>query len=299
MRMFSESSCVQVVPSAAARLSEAARSVFPLDDDRLRSGDTQRRLVDHFHDAAGDAFIDLVHAIQSIVARSPYMALVRGLPTGHASTLLAAISAALGDTVEPYQQTWSKVVRSITPGTERLVGARALNEFLHTDGTDWRRPNDATCLFCVRCDQAGQGRSRLLDIDALEDSLSTDAGDLLERLEREAVPWRIADELGGGVVWEPVLRAGEPLGIRWLRYTVEQACAAEAVDDRVPALARRFEEQVEHCPAVIDLLLEPGDCCVLDNARTLHARTHIDDLGTSQRLLLRTKINWPPAAAPA
>jgi hypothetical protein len=43
---------------------------------------------------------------------------------------------------------------------------------------------------------------------------------------------------------------------------------------------------------VIDLLLEPGDCCVLDNVRALHGRSHIDDVRMSSRLLLRTKLMW-------
>ncbi len=296
MRTPAESSCYPVAPAAAAALRAAAHSMPRVADQELRVSDTQRLVFDHFRSRVGAAFVDLVQGIRVSVARPPYVALVRGLPADDSDTLLAAISAALGSMVEPYQQAHSRIVRHITPGTERLRDDRPLNEFLHTDSTDWPQPNDATCLFCVRADQNGGGQSRLLDVDALVEEMSR--ANLLTQMEQESLPWRIADELGGGVVWEPVLRRGELLTVRWLRYTVEQAYSEEPVDERLHAFLSAFEHRLETSPAVLEFLLAPGDCCIMDNRRVLHGRTAIFGAESSQRLLLRTKVMWNSDALP-
>jgi len=282
---------VYATPSQAQSLRSAACELH-LKDEALYDRHHQQEVVASLRDSAADGFDDVVGRMHAALNRAPWFTVVHGLPADQGATLLVALSATLGELVEPYRQKWSRVVRHITPSTDKLVSGHVLNEFLHTDGTDWPEPNDYTCLFCVRQDQRGEGRSRLLDLTSLMEGLtrSTDPG-LAARMMDRAVPWRVAGELGGGVHWAPVLRS-HPTEIRWLRYTVALTLGqglAELDAELAEDLAR-FELAVEGLQTVIDLTLRAGDLMVVGNRLCLHARTAIDDLAGSERELLRTKV---------
>lgn len=166
-----------------------------------------------------------------------------------------------------------------------------LNERLHTDGTDWPEPNDLTCLFCVRADSDGGGRSRLLPVEAIA-SLVDGQPAAVRRAVRAELPWAVAEELGGGVVAAPVLSAG---GVRWLRFTIGEAVRRLTDEGSVPARATLaalgvFEAALETAPGVLEFGLLPGDLLLVHNTQCLHARTAVSNPRASDRLLLRTKV---------
>ncbi|NLU77770.1 TauD/TfdA family dioxygenase [Micromonospora sp. HNM0581] len=275
----------------SAHLGRALASI-EIDDKALAEPAYQDAIVASVREAAGNAFDDLVEEVAKRLADPPWFTIVRGLPASRATPLLVAVSATLGLLVEPYRQPWSRVVRHIVPSRDRAVAGQVLNEFLHTDGTDWPQPNDYTCLFCVRPDQSQDGESRLLDVATLlEEATAGPNGRVVKRLAAQALPWRIADELGGGIHWEPAINLAT-LHIRWLRYTAALSHAeglaplpASCLDDMVA-----FEQLVENCKGVVRIHLQAGDLMLIDNGRCLHARTPIRNPAASTRELRRTKV---------
>ncbi|GAA4140898.1 TauD/TfdA family dioxygenase [Actinomadura keratinilytica] len=277
------------VPASQARSLAAAAPGLDVAESVLRDREHQRRTVARMSELAGAAFDDLVAETHRRIRHSGFL-LLRGLSPERGRELLISISSTFGELVEPYRQPWSKVVRHIQPRTDRVVDGHVLNEHLHTDGTDWNGPNDYTCLFCVRPDQNGEGRSHLLTLKALLDTPAGRLRRLTEQITGLRLPWRIADELGGGVHWAPAITEGGQ-EIRWLRYSVSEAVAEGAeLDPATEKLLAEFEADLEECPAVVDTVLEPGDLLIIDNKHCLHARTAISDLATSDRELLRTKV---------
>lgn len=263
-----------------------------VEDESLHNLEYQARVLANVRGAAGPSFDEIAREVAERLATAPWWVIVRGLPVEHATTILVALSASFGELVEPYRQPWSRFVRNIVPSRDRVVGGRVLNEFLHTDGTDWIEPNDWTCLFCVRPDQSADGISRLLDVATLLDQeFSRENSLLVERIAAQPLPWRIADELGGGVHWAPAINIEEPR-IRWLRYTVSLSCEeglASLDHGRLKDL-RAFEQLIESCDGIETIELEPGDLLVIDNNRCLHARTAIENSIGSTRELRRTKV---------
>ncbi|MEU6034136.1 TauD/TfdA family dioxygenase [Actinomadura sp. NPDC047616] len=287
------------IPPPQARSLAAAAPGLNVTDAVLRDREHQRQTAARMSELAGAAFDDLVAEANRRVSRSGFL-ILRGLSPEYASELLVCVSATFGELVEPYRQPWTRVVRHILPRTDRAVDGHVLNEFLHTDGTDWSRPNDYTCLFCVRPDQNGEGRSRLLPLTALLDSPPGRLRRITEQIVGLQLPWRVADELGGGLHWAPAITDGGQ-EIRWLRHAVSQA-VAEGTTDLGPAtekLLAEFETELEGCPGVVDTMLEPGDLLIIDNKHCLHARTPISDLATSDRELLRTKVAGGESPRPA
>jgi Taurine catabolism dioxygenase TauD, TfdA family len=112
----------------------------------------------------------------------------------------------------------------------------------------------------------------------------------VRRLEEEDVPWQLADYLGGGVVWRPIL-AGDSM--RWRRYTID--AAVDRRNATLPPTAIELLDAVEQLIAgtdrAVDFLLRAGDLSITDNRRCLHSRTPITgDRSTSNRLMLRSWI---------
>lgn len=274
--------------SAQPRLADALIAMavtLPAHADReLYAPALQQELAAAFRAAAGPAFDALVGEIRARLAAPPHAAYVTGLQFDATNLLFVAMSSAFGRVVDPYGQSWSRLVRYILPSTDRAIdGVGILNEALHTDGTDWREPNDLTCLLCVTPDQHGGGRSRLLDAAAVGAVVREHLGaGAAAALEREPVPWRIADELGGGVEWSPVLGAR---GIRWLRFTIDDGLPA-ATAARVDALHELLWEP----PTAIDFAMDAGALLIVHNKRCLHGRTSIADPAGSERCMLRTKV---------
>ena len=282
---------LDIGPARAAQLGDSFKHLN-IDDEVLHDPGYQQTIVETVREYAGASFDDLVDQAHERLAEPPWFLIVRGLPAEHATPILVAVSATLGVLVEPYRQPWSRVVRHIVPSRDRAVDGRVLNEFMHTDGTDWAQPNDYTCLFCVRPDQSQDGESRLLDVATLLDEVSA-APDrqVIERLASQTVPWRVADELGGGVHWESPIDPAAP-HIRWLRYTVmlsHEEGLAPLPEDAVRDLLA-FEQLVENCRGIARTRLRAGDLLLIDNGRSLHARTAIRDPAGSTRELRRTKV---------
>lgn len=288
--LFPFASTRTLSPAEARSLTAAVTSVMAADEEHYRSPVRQTELR-HLVAEAWPGWAELLGDVRRQLAESPHACLVRGLPLVDAARALVALSCGLGEVVEPYRRPWSRLVRKITPSTDRGGGAGILNERLHTDGTDWPEPNNITCLLCVRPDSDGGGRSRLLSIESVANLVESQSA-AVRRAVRTELPWAVAEELGGGVVAAPVLSNG---GVRWLRFTLDEAVRRLADEDSVPPGETRdalgvFEAALETASGVVEFGLRPGDLLLVHNTRCLHSRTAVPNPQASGRLLLRTKV---------
>jgi hypothetical protein len=146
-------------------------------------------------------------------------------------------------------------------------------------------------MLCVRADQQGEGRSRILDVDAVRDEVKTQLGtDTLDLLQTEPVPWQLNACCGGGVKWRSVLNES---GMCWRRYTINLALDVNGarISDELLTSLDGFERVVAGSSRTMDFLMREGELLFSDNTRTLHARTPITSEGTSHRLMIRSWIN--------
>jgi hypothetical protein len=303
VRPFPEAARIRAPESLAAALEAAARALPVYDGRDDYDLAVQAAVHDAVRAADPDGFDRLTAAIRARFAAPPFSAVVAGLRWDDHHRLFVAVNRAFGDLVAvPYRPPRGQLVHHVQPATDLTAAAgHQQTERLHTDCADWPEPARYMSLLCVRPDPRGGGRSRLLEVATLREEVRARAGAEALRLAEEPVPWRVADYLGGGVVWRPVLTAST---VRWRRYTIDDGMAAAAAGggaalppERVAALDA-IEAAVEGAPGTLEFLLGPGELWIADNARVLHGRTAILDPARSGRLLLRSWIRPADAAGP-
>jgi hypothetical protein len=251
-------------------------------DANLRDPRDQAAVRSSLAAAVGEGWTDLERRIRLLLGCPPWSVVVRGLPRDCSGQVVVALSAALGEALEPLNEPWARVVRRVEATSRSGLG---LDEQPHTDSTDWPQPNAWTVLQCIHPDPEGGGLSRVTEGASVVTQILEQRGSQALRLVRRTpIPWAIAGPLGGGTHYEPVLRAG----IRWMPHTVYRACEHNGTVLE-PSAVRVLEivtNAVQVAPAR-EALLSSGDVLIVDNRRVLHGRTPVQGSG---RLLLRTKV---------
>jgi hypothetical protein len=281
------------IPSALARklLMEAER-LPQYDNKEFYSPALQSLLLDRFRETCPDGFEWLVSMIRERIARWPYCVLLRGLIFDQGNRLFVALNRAFGELVAlPYQAPRAQLVHYIQPATDiaSLRGGREV-ERLHTDAVDWGTPIEIISMQCVRMDQRGAGRSRILDVDAVREEVKSHLGsDTLKLLETEPVPWQLAACWGGGLKWRTVLTESS---MCWRRYTIDLALTITDVklSEQLLSALDAFEAVIAASGRTIDFMMQEGELLFSDNLRTIHARTAIVDGDASDRLMIRSWI---------
>jgi hypothetical protein len=286
-----ETGRIEVPPELARELLKAAESLPLYDNKEFYSPGLQLHILMQVRAAGPDRFDRLVDLIKDRLTKRPYCALVAGLDFDEGNRLFVALNRAFGELVaRPYEKPRAQLVHYIQPDTD-IPSSRggSESERLHTDAADWERPVDFISMVCVRSDPAGGGRSRLLDVDALRDEVRNRLGrDILELLETEPVPWRVAAYRGGGLKWRPVLTETT---VCWRRYTIDLALASNLVKLSPQLLSSldAFEDVISTASGTVEFLMREGELLFSDNTRTIHARTPITQ-GVSNRLMIRSWV---------
>lgn len=253
-----------------------------------------------FRQHCHDEFEHLLAQIKTQLAHPPYSVLIRGLKFDDNHRLLVALNRGLGCLVaRPFDENTprAQLIHHVEPQTDidncskERQAVQKLSEKLHIDGADRPKPVRFVTMQCVRSDPLGGGRSRLLDHTGFRKILEQGDFelDLIKLLEQQALPWQIADYLGGGVSWRKVLTDE---GICWRRYTVDAALAKENISlaPEIHQALSRVEELIQaENSYMFDFLLSPGDFLIVDNRRCLHARSTINNPNT-RRLMLRAWV---------
>ena len=292
LAQFPETGRIDIPFLLASELLRAAESLPLFENKEFYSPSLQKLVRDHVHDSSPDGFEWLVGVVKERIARWPYCVLLQGLCFDKGNRLFVAINHAFGELVAPpYQKPRAQLVHYIQPATDiRSSRGGTETERLHTDTADWETPVELISMMCVRADQGGGGRSRVLDVDTVREEVKTRLGsETLRLLETERVPWLLAAYCGGGVRWRTVLTESS---MCWRRYTINLALDSGDVEltDEVFASLDAFEDVIAFTPRTIDFLMREGELLFLDNRRTLHARTPIKEANASERLMIRSWI---------
>jgi hypothetical protein len=285
-----DSARVEVEPSLARELLSAAERLPRYDNKEFYSTVLQSLVHESLQEVSG--FDALVQEIEKRFSRPPYCALVAGLLFDEGNKVFVGVNRAFGELVaRPYEAPRAQLVHYIQPATD-IASARGGHESerLHTDTADWAPPVELISMVCVRADPAGGGCSRVLDIDSIRQEVKDQLGAaVLERLERESVPWQLASYCGGTVQWRPILTKRS---VCWRRYTIDMALDSTGVTlapEMLEAL-ESFENVVSQTPRTIEFLMREGELLFSDNWRTIHARTPISTGTASDRLMIRSWI---------
>jgi hypothetical protein len=289
---FPESHRIDVSESLARELLLAAERLPLYDNKEFYSAELQQFVHDSIREASGEGFDSLVGSIKERLAQRPYCVLVSGLHFDEGNRLFVAINRAFGELVaRPYEKPRAQLVHYIQPQTDigSARGGRE-SERLHTDCADWKTPVELISMVCVNADNAGGGRSRILDLDTIRTDVEERLGSAtLELFAKEPAPWQLAPYLGGGVAWRPVL---SEKAICWRRYTIDLALTSEgaSLSEEMLRALDGFEEVVTNTTGTVDFMMREGELLFSDNTRTIHARTPLSDPANSNRLMIRSWI---------
>ena len=253
-------------------------------DESFRAGLVRRT------DAISTEFAELAEEIRARMRRPPFFTVVRGLTFDHADVLLRVLAVHLGRPVQPYPNPGFRVVRELRPGeASRSPRWGVLTEWLHTDSSNWRRPNDITMMLCRRPDQNGDGDSLVLPADDAAATIQQALGEeALRRLYAEPLDWPIADDLGGGAVRQPVFGAH---GVRWQLYRIDDAPATLRCPDVTMDFLREVDRAFLASPRLREFPLAADEMLIINNRMTLHARRSIPAAADSRRSLIHCKVN--------
>jgi Taurine catabolism dioxygenase TauD, TfdA family len=289
-----ETARTQISSTLARELIEAAESLPLYENEEFYSPALQGFVHNSVREACPDGFDFVVSLIAERIARRPYCALLQGLRFDEGNRLFVAINRAFGELVGlPFKKPRAQLVHYIQPSTD-IPAARGEGrevENLHTDAVDQATPIQFVSMICVRPDQGGDGRSRLLDVDTVRDEVKAHLGtDILELLTTEPVPWQMHEGCGGGVKWQRVLTES---GMCWRRYTINRALTENGakLSERMLTSLDGFGRVIAACPRTMDFLMREGELLFSDNTRTIHARTRIADEAATHRLMIRSWIN--------
>jgi hypothetical protein len=289
---FPETHRILVAESLARELLLAAERLPLYDNKEFYSVELQQFVHDSIREANHEAFDDLIYSIKERLAQRPYSVLVSGLRFDEGNRLFVAVNRAFGELVaRPYEKPRAQLVHYIQPQTDigSARGGRE-SERLHTDCADWEMPVELISMVCVNPDNAGGGRSRILDLDTIRSDVEERLGPgTLELFENEPAPWQLAPYHGGGVAWRPVLTAK---AICWRRYTIDLALTREgaSISEEMLRALDGFEDVVTNTTGAVDFMMREGELLFSDNTRTIHARTPLADPATSTRLMIRSWI---------
>jgi hypothetical protein len=288
-----DTATTKISSTLAGELLKAAEGLPWYENEEFYSSALQGFVHDSIREACPDGFDSVVGLIRERIARRPYCALLQGLRFDEGNRLFVAINRAFGELVGlPFQKPRAQLVHYIQPSTDipKASGGREV-ENLHTDAVDQTTPVEFVSMICVRPDEGGGGRSRLLDVDAVRDEVGTNLGaDTLKLLNTEPVPWQINECCGGGVKWHRVLTESR---MCWRRYTIDRAInenGAKISEEMLTSLDG-FGRVIGGSPSTMDFMLREGDLLFSDNLRSIHSRTRIGDDNNSRRLMIRSWIN--------
>ncbi len=301
MQSFPESARIEVPPSLATDLLRVTEKLPLYENKAFYDLFLQETVYDTIRAGCLDGFDWLIREIRTRLKIAPFSVLINGLKFDGGNRLFVALNRAFGDLVaRPYKKPRAQLVHYIQPATDIKLakGVHTENEQLHTDCADWPELNALISMVCVRPDRHGGGHSRILHILDLREEICECFGpDMIRRLEQELVPWRMADYLGGSVVWRPILSQDS---LCWRRSLIDSALENADIElsEQMVETLNAVEQIIRQTNRMIDFLMEAGEFLIMDNKRCIHARTPISGpLETSNRLMLRSWIRAPEQQA--
>ena len=293
MRPFPDAARIEVPRTLASDLLAAARALPARETEAYYDGDLQQCVLDKLRGHCAGGFDWLVEEIRLRLARAPFSAAVTGLEFDAENRLFIGLSRAFGRLVSrPLKKPRAQLVHYLHHHADLTSSqsGQVYTELLHTDGADWPEQIDVIGMVCVRPDDQGEGRSRLVDMYTICREIRERFGpEVLQVLEDEPVPWLLAPGFDAEVVWRPVLGRDR---MCWRRYTIDFALARPGIE--ISAHAAHALDAVEAVTSTTtsthEWLMRPGEFVLLDNRKCMHARTAISRRRPSRRLMVRAWV---------
>jgi hypothetical protein len=229
----------------------------------------------------------LIADMRERLNRRPYIVWLRGLSLDERAWTLLIVSFALGQLVVPAGKENSDRIYCATEPV--VISDRHTLSRLHTDGTNWEKPNDITCLACFQADQSGGGHSIILDVDSILDEVS-EQPELLEMIQHVPVPVMISRNNEFIAEYHPILDVDKNL--RWFRQGIDYAYdkGKGEIAPHVRTQINQFENLVENSEQRLIFALEPNDILIMNNRKCLHGRTAIKHFSSTARRFMRTRL---------
>ena len=217
---------------------------------------------------------------------------VKGLPFDGNNRLLVALASIIGIPEVQYNKPRPKMVRRFGPTT----GSGYDENYPHTDSVYWPNPTDLLVLQCVREDQNGLGKSRIVPIDLLVKKLSEQNG-IVNILYKQKVPFTLDPRFGKtGMHMQYILTRKKHASkyyhqVRFLENDIKECITnfhvllSKSILDAI----KTFEKEAIMLGKKTEFLAKKGDWVIIDNKRSLHSRSPVSP--NSVRVLKRIKIN--------
>ena len=218
---------------------------------------------------------------------------VRGLPFDGNNRLSVALASIIGIPEVQYNKPRPKIVRRFGPTT----GYGYDENYPHTDSVYWPNPTDLLALQCVREDQNGLGKSRIVPIDLLMKKLSEQTNGIVNILFKQKVPFTLDTRFGKtGMHMQYILTRKKYASkyycqVRFLENDIKECITnfhvrlSKSVLDAI----KTFEKEAIMLGKKTEFLAKKGDWVIFDNKRSLHSRSPVSS--NSVRILKRIKID--------
>lgn len=223
---------------------------------------------------ASAAFGTLARNVSAVLEEQGFVQ-IRGLPVEAAQKFFPALGGLIGlPFIDPAEG--NVVINAHVRPSQELMGNQLRHLPLHTDYSMMETPPRLTLSLCVAPDPSpGWGALQIADIEAMIFGVENEAG--IDRLFQVKLPFAGRNAQSGlDLIESPILSKSKDTGNLVARYHRSRIRQGFRVLERNPsqeevatmiAFERLASERVE------TLHPEAGDITVIDNHRTLHART--------------------------
>lgn len=273
------------------KLSENLKSWTNFNDKDFFKEDFRKEIINKLN-LTGNPFWEKIRdEILNFLKTSGYV-IVKNLPFDSKNLLFLGFSSFLGNPIVNYSHRTESMITDVFP----LKGKVLDPTLMHTDSSFWPEPNDITILHCIRKDKNNKGKSRVITIDKLLDSLP-DSTKIFSKFEKTQFPFALDPRFGdAGFQMQSILTKQNRSGnlvyhvrfnipdTKWCLENFQITIPEEDIKDLII-----FEKIASKLGKEKEFLLENGDLFLYDNKRVLHSRTPC--LPDSDRLLQVMKIN--------
>jgi len=262
---------------------EVARSSRALPEERLASSEAVSQL--HLASMRDEALGQIAKLVRAVLEEQGF-AQLRGLPVLEAAKIFPALATLLGSPyIDPAEG--AAIIDAHVRPDEALMGNQLRYLPFHTDYSMLAKPPRLTMSLCLKVDPTpGWGAVLVSDIEAMCFGVESDLE--MQRFSSVALPFagrNARDEID--VFESPILdKVEDKLVVRYHRSRIRQGFRASgsAPTSEQAAVMLAFERSAAACSQTLQP--EVGDITVIDNHRSVHARTRcsvtVEQDGTTQ-----------------
>lgn len=241
----------------------------------------------------GNSYWEKIKSEVLKILESKQFVIVKNLPFDFNNFLFTGFASFIGNPVVTYTDRIERIVRDVSPVKGKVLDP----SFAHTDSTFWPIPNDITALQCVKKDEQGNGKSRIVRVSELLDRLPNSTS-IIKKFTKSNYPFVLDPRFGNnGFQLLPILSEQFINGKRayQVRFNLSdtKSCLSKfglSISDSDMEDLVIFERTASQIAKEQEFLLDNGDLLLFDNHRTLHSRSRCES--DSNRLVRMIKMNY-------